>query len=50
MEEKEVDFATFLAELREFRRDEGAVRATQHTSSVSTTDWRQVEEKLSKLT
>ncbi|GAA1029426.1 hypothetical protein GCM10009557_17860 [Virgisporangium ochraceum] len=45
-----VDFGTFLAALREFRRDEGAVRPTAHTSSVSTRDWRRVEEALAAKT
>jgi hypothetical protein len=44
----DASFSTFLAALREFRRDEGAVRATAHTASVSTTDWRQLDEALAK--
>lgn len=41
-------FGAFLAALREFRRDEGTVRPTAHTSSVSTADWRQVEERMAE--
>jgi hypothetical protein len=40
------DFSTFLSALRKFRRDEGTVRPTAHTSSVSTADWKRVEQAL----
>jgi len=40
------DFSTFLAALRDFRRDEVDVRPTAHTSSVSTADWKNVEQAI----
>jgi len=44
----EVDFSVFLDALSEFRRDEVVARPTAHTSSVSTRDWKRVEEALAK--
>jgi hypothetical protein len=44
--EDQVDFSTFLEALSEFRRQEVVARPTAHTSSVSTRDWKRVEEAL----
>lgn len=42
----QVDFSTFLEALSEFRREDVGARPTAHTSSVSTRDWKRVEEAL----
>lgn len=42
----QVDFGTFLEALSEFRRQDVVARPTAHTSSVSTRDWKRVEEAL----
>ncbi len=42
----QVDFGMFLEALSEFRRQDVAARPTAHTSSVSTRDWKRVEEAL----
>jgi hypothetical protein len=43
---EQVDFSTFLEALSEFRREDVGTRPTAHTSSVSTRDWKRVEEAL----
>jgi hypothetical protein len=42
----QVDFSTFLEALGELRRQDTVTRPTAHTASVSTRDWKRVEEAL----
>jgi|EndMetStandDraft_5_1072996.scaffolds.fasta_scaffold6426585_1 hypothetical protein len=44
----EVDFGSFLEALNDFRRQDAVARPTAHTASVSTRDWKRVEEALAR--
>jgi len=44
----EVDFASFLAAIRDYDANAGEPRTTAHSSSVTTADWQRIQDGIRK--
>lgn len=43
---EEVDFAAFLAAIRDYEAEAGEPRTTAHSSSVTTEDWQRIQDSI----